>query len=136
MARPASEHPTGLELQILKILWDRAPLMVRDVRRALAEMGRDIAHTSVITTLNTMVDKRFLKRRKQGKAFLFSPRVERDKVCERMLGDMVNRVFDGSVKAVVLGLFDCAELNAADLKELRRLINHRVKVKEHRNERG
>ncbi len=133
MARPASEHPTGLELQILKILWDRAPLMVRDVRRALAEMGRDIAHTSVITTLNTMVDKRFLKRKKQGKAFLFSPRVERDEVCEQMLGDMVNRVFDGSVKAVVLGLFDCAELNAADLKELRRLISQ--KAKEQTNER-
>ena len=133
MARPASGHPTGLELQILKVLWDRAPLMVRDVRRALAEMGRDIAHTSVITTLNTMVDKRFLKRRKQGKAFLFSPRVERDEVCSQMLGDMVNRVFDGSAKAVVLGLFDYAELNAADLRELRRLVNQ--KVKERQNER-
>ena len=133
MARPASGHPTGLELQILKVLWDRAPLMVRDVRRALAEMGRDIAHTSVITTLNTMVDKRFLKRRKQGNAFLFSPRVERDDVCVQMLGDIVNRVFDGSAKAVVLGLFDCAELDAADLKELRRLVNQ--KVKERQNER-
>ena len=39
MARPASKHPTGLELQILKVLWDRGPLMVRDVRRALADMG-------------------------------------------------------------------------------------------------
>ncbi len=127
MARPASEHPTGLELQILKILWDRAPLMVRDVRRELAETGRDIAHTSVITTLNTMVDKRFLKRKKQGNAFLFSPSVEQATVCEQMLGDMVNRVFDGSVKAVVLGLFDHAELNATDLKELRRLINRKAK---------
>ena len=134
MARPASEHPTGLELQILKILWDRAPLMVRDVRRALAEMGRDIAHTSVITTLNTMVDKRFLKRKKQGNAFLFSPRIEQDTVREQMLGDMVNRVFDGSVKAVVLGLFDHAELNAADLKELRRLINQKAKERQDERE--
>ena len=133
MARPASAHPTGLELQILKILWDRAPLMVRDVRRALAEMGRDIAHTSVITTLNTMVDKRFLKRRKQGNAFLFSPSVERNEVRSQILGDMVNRVFDGSAKAVVLGLFDRAELNSADLKELRRLIDQ--KAKERQNER-
>ena len=134
MARPASEHPTRLELQILKVLWDRGPLKVRDVRRALAESGRDIAHTSVITTLNTMVDKGFLKRRKQGKAFLFSPRVARDAVCVQMLGDMVDRVFDGSAKAVVLGLFDCAELNAADLKELRRLINQKAKEREDERE--
>ena len=126
MARPASEHPTRLELQILKVLWDRGPLK--------AESGRDIAHTSVITTLNTMVDKGFLKRRKQGKAFLFSPRVERDEVCVQMLGDMVDRVFDGSAKAVVLGLFDCAELNAADLKELRRLINQKAKEREDERE--
>ena len=134
MARPASKHPTRLELQILKVLWDRGPLRVRDVRRALAERGRDIAHTSVITTLNTMVDKRFLKRRKQGKAFLFSPRVARDEVCAQILGDMVDRVFDGSAKAVVLGLFDCAELDAADLKELRHLINQKAKEREDERE--
>ena len=130
MARPSSVYPTDLELQILKILWDRAPLKVRDVRQTLADLGRDIAHTSVITTHNTMVDKRLLKRRKQGKALLFSPRVTRDEVCVQMLGDMVNRVFDGSAKAVMLGLFDCAELNASDLKELRRLINQEVKERQ------
>jgi BlaI family penicillinase repressor len=130
VARPASDHPTGLELQILKVLWDRGPLMVRDVRQALAETGRRIAHTSVITTLNTMVEKRYLKRKKQGKAFLFSPRVERDEVRGQMLGDMVNRVFDGSAKAVVLGLFVCDALDAAELKELRRLVNQKAKERQ------
>ncbi|MFM7723925.1 MAG: BlaI/MecI/CopY family transcriptional regulator, partial [Bacteroidota bacterium] len=47
--------------RILKILWQHSPLPVRDVRDALAEQGRDLAHTSVITTLNTMVGKRYLK---------------------------------------------------------------------------
>lgn len=127
MARPAAEHPTELELQILKILWERAPLLVRDVRRALADLGRDIAHTSVITTLNTMVDKRYLKRKKQGKAFLFEPRVNRRDVSERMLGDMVNRVFDGSPAAVVLSLFNVSEIDSEDLKELRSIINQKAK---------
>ena len=58
MPRPASEHPTDLELQILKILWDReTSLTVREIRDALAQDGRDLAHTSVITTLGTMVEK-------------------------------------------------------------------------------
>jgi predicted transcriptional regulator len=127
MARPAAEHPTELELQILKILWERAPLLVRDVREALANAGRDIAHTSVITTLNTMVDKRYLKRKKQGKAFLFEPRVSKPDVIERMLGDMVNRVFDGSPAAVVLSLFNVSEIDSDDLKELRKIINQKAK---------
>lgn len=92
MARPASEYPTELELQILKILWQRPPQPVRDVRDALAKQGRDLAHTSVITTLNTMVRKKYLKRTRQGKAYLFVLRVDLQKVCAGMLGDVVERI--------------------------------------------
>jgi len=127
MARPASEYPTELELQILKILWQRPPLPVRDVRDALAEQGRDLAHTSVITTLNTMVGKKYLKRTRQGKAYLFSPRVHQQEVCRGMLGDVVERVFDGSATAVMLALFDRAGLNPEELRDLRRLIDRKMK---------
>jgi BlaI family penicillinase repressor len=127
MARPASGHPTELELQILKILWHRSPLPVREVREGLANQGRAIAHTSVITTLNTMVGKRYLKRTKAGKAFLFVPRVSREQVSEGMLGDVVERVFDGSPSAVMVSLFHCAEIDEEELKELRRLINRKMK---------
>ena len=89
MARRSSEFPTELELQILKVLWGRGPLPVRDVRQGLAAAGRDLAHTSVITTLNVMVQKKYLKRRMQGKACVFTPRVTREEVSRTMLGDVV-----------------------------------------------
>lgn len=127
MARPVAEQPTELELQFLKILWEKSPQPVREIRDALAEAGRDIAHTSVITTLNTMVKKRILTRRKVGKAFLFSPRLTRDDVSQSVLGDVVNRVFDGSAKAVVLGIFEHNDINQNELKELRKLIDERMK---------
>ena len=127
MARVSGEQPTELELQFLKILWEKSPQPVRDVRDALARAGRDIAHTSVITTLNTMVKKRFLRREKEGKGFLFSPRVSRDEVSQKMLGDVVNRVFDGSATALMMGLFEHSDLDAGELKELRRLIDRKMK---------
>ena len=128
MARTASSHPTELELMILKILWQRSPLPVRDVRRALAAQGRELAHTSVITTLNKMFDKRYLKRERRGKEFLFAPRVEQQEVSQRMLGDVVSRVFDGSPSAVMLALFDCAEIDQSELDELRQILD--IKSKE------
>ena len=88
MARPASEHPTDLELQILKILWDRdISLTVREIRDALAEQGRDLAHTSVITTLGTMVEKGQLEKLDplQGKAFRFLPKLPQEEVSQKML---------------------------------------------------
>jgi len=127
VARSASEYPTELELQILKILWGKSPLLVREVRQVLADEGRDIAHTSVITTLNTMVTKKYLQRKKQGKSFLFTPRLQRQQVNEGMLGDVVQRVFDGSPTAVMLSLFNCAKVDEEELKELRRIINRKLK---------
>lgn len=130
MARPSSEHPTEMELQILKILWERAPLLVREVRQALAETGREIAHTSVITALNTMVEKQYLSRQKDGKSYLFAPLATRDQVSEGMLGDVVRRVFDGSPAAVMLSLFNCADVDEDELKQLRRIINRKMKEQE------
>ena len=127
MARPASEHPTELELEILKVLWERSPLPVRDVRQALADRGRPLAHTSVITTLNTMVSKSYLARTMDGKACLFAPRVSREDVSRRMLGDVVARVFDGSAKALMLSLFESSDLDRDELRELRRAIDQRAK---------
>jgi predicted transcriptional regulator len=127
MARPASKYPTELELQILKVLWGDAPALARDVQTALAEEGRELAKTSVITTLNTMVDKRYLTRRSQGNTYLFSPLISEEDVAERVLGDVVDRVFDGSTSAVLLKLFEVQDVDQEELKELRRIINRKLK---------
>ena len=127
MARRPTEHPTELELRILKILWNEAPLPVREIRRRLAEEGRELAHTSVITTLNKMFHRKQLRRTKQGNAFLFSPRVDRDAVSRQMLGDIVDRVFDGSASAAMLSLFDSSQIDEEEIRELRRLFNRKVK---------
>ena len=128
MARPGSEHPTELELEILKVLWKESPLPVREVRVRLEEQaGRTLSHSSVITMLNIMVRKGYLKRRKQGKAFLFTPKVERDNVAGGIMGDLLRRVYDGSPSAMVLNLIETVDLDADELAELRRLIGRKTK---------
>lgn len=127
MARPASKYPTDLELQILKVLWQQSPLLARDVQAALAGDGRDLAKTSIITTLNTMVAKRYLTRSKQGNTYLFSPKISESEVGNRVLGDVVERVFDGSTSAMLLKLFDVKDVDADELKELRKIIDQKLK---------
>jgi predicted transcriptional regulator len=121
--RPGSDYPTELELEILKVLWVESPLPVRDVRRRLEEKaGRTLTHSTVITMLNIMVRKGYLKRQKQGKALYFSPRVERER-----MGDLLARLFNGSPVAMVLNLLETADLDMDEMDELRRLINRKAK---------
>ncbi|MCA9065942.1 MAG: BlaI/MecI/CopY family transcriptional regulator [Planctomycetaceae bacterium] len=126
MPRAVSRYPTELELQFLKVLWQRAPLLARDVQAALADAGKKLAKTSVITTLNTMVRKKYLSRTKQGNSYLFSPRITEEQVAGRVLNDVVDRVFDGSTSAVMLSLFDARTLDRDELQELRQLIDQRL----------
>ena len=129
MAKLNSEHPTELELQILKVLWDEQPQTVREVRDALAKNGRELAHTTVITMLGTMVDKRQVEKLPPlvGKAFRFSPLIQRDEVSKGMLGDLVDRVFDGSAEAAMLSLFDVKELDEDEIAGLRKLLNKKMR---------
>ena len=128
MARPRSQHPTELELEILKILWDDSPLPVREVRARLeAEANRPLAHSSVITMLNIMHRKGFLRRRKEGKSFWFAPKVNKENVTGRIMGDLLSRLFNDSPSAMVLNLLETADLDADELDALRKLITRKAK---------
>ena len=127
MARPASRHPTEFELQLLKLLWRQSPMLAREVQAGLTQFGRDLAKTTVITTLNTMVEKKYLTRKKRGNTYLFSAKITEEQVTTVVLGDVVDRVFDGSTSAVLLKLFDVKKIDDEELKELRRIINRKLK---------
>ncbi|MEL6105850.1 MAG: BlaI/MecI/CopY family transcriptional regulator [Planctomycetota bacterium] len=127
MARPASRHPTELELQILKILWQNEECSAQQVRGRLEEEGRSLARTSVVTTLNVMTDKGLASRSLRGKAYFFSAAVAKQDVSTNMLTDLVARVFDGSAQAVILNLIESEQIDDEELRSLRRLINRKRK---------
>jgi len=127
MARPSSSHPTDLELEILKILWQAGPQTVDEVRRALAARDRELTHSSVITVMNIMVKKKYLKRQKVSRAFQYQPCVSDKEVHRGMLGNLVDRVFQGSATAVMLELLETNDLDEAEIKEIRRMINRKAR---------
>jgi BlaI family penicillinase repressor len=136
MARPASQHPTELELEILKVLWRDGPNPVRHVREALAGAGRELAYTSVMTVMNIMADKGYVKRNKNpkdgGGGYVYHPQVKEQATTGRMLMDLVDRAFDGSAAAAMVNLLRSAEVSDEELKQLRELIQRKAKQKDAR----
>ncbi len=80
---PALGH---LETTVLEILWDRGESNVHEVSELL---GRPLAYTTVMTTLDRLYKKGLLERRKSERAFLYSPRFSRQQWQQKRAGDFV-----------------------------------------------
>lgn len=126
VARPASKHPTELELEILKVLWDAGPLSGRQIRDRLATV-RELTYTSVMTVLGIMEEKRYVTRKRVGGNYVYSARLSREAASGRMLRDLVDRVFGGSAATAMLNLLEASDVDADELRQLRELIQRKAK---------
>ena len=122
MARPRQDQPTPAELEILKVLWERGTLAVREVMEALNAEGRERAYTTVMSLLNVMTEKGLLKRTPQGRAFVYTAKSPRERTLGQMLGDLLGRAFEGSPSALVAQLLDEANPTQEELDEIRKTI--------------
>jgi len=121
MVRPKSEHPTPGELEVLKILWDRGPSTVRQVMDLLNRRRRR-HYTSVMSLLGVMTEKRLLRRRPSGRAFVYEARVGRQQTLGRIVEDVVGRVFEGSASALVANLLGRSSPSPEEMEAIRRTI--------------
>jgi BlaI family transcriptional regulator, penicillinase repressor len=119
MPRPKSAHPTPAEVEILRILWARGPCTVREVMDALP---RERAYTSVMSLMNVMTEKKLLCRAPEGRAFRYSARFRPDQTQRKMLGDLLQRVFEGSASALVARLLEQSRPSPGELNAIQTLI--------------
>lgn len=122
MARPASPHPTEGELELLQILWEIQPAGLGDIRARLQEK-RPVATTTVATMLKVMREKGLAKRTQGRRGYLWSSRVSRQAVSNRLLRSLLDRVFDGSAQRLVAHLLESRRLSDADRDAIRQLID-------------
>ena len=75
-----------LELKVMEVLWAHGESNVHDV---VARLGRPLAYTTVMTTLDRLFKKHLLLRRKSDRAFLYAPRCTRLEWERKRAGDFV-----------------------------------------------
>jgi predicted transcriptional regulator len=97
-------HVLGdLETAVMEVLWDKPQQTVTEVERRL-QSRRDIAHTTVLTTLDRLHRKGYLLREKRGKAFLYTPRLAREEF-ERGVAEEVLSALLREFRAPALSAF-------------------------------
>src|SRR6188472_696714 len=110
------------ELQIMRVVWDRGRVTVRDVYEAL-RTRRQVAYTTVMTMMSILDQKGFLKKIPgEERAFVYEPARSRQTVMRAMVNEFVDRVFGGSANPLMLHLIEDKHVTEKDLDELRRAI--------------
>jgi len=112
---------TDGELRLMRVLWDKGQATVGEVVDALSTPPKP-AYNTVLTLLRIMEKKGYVSHRKDGRAFIFVPMVDRADASRSALHTLVNRFFDGSPRLLMLNLLEDAQLSPEALKQLKERI--------------
>jgi BlaI family transcriptional regulator, penicillinase repressor len=121
MPRPTSSQPTEVELQILRILWNQGPCTARQIHNHLTKV-RDTNYSTTVKMLSVMLDKRLVKRDAEVRPQVFRPMATQVHTQQRMLKDLIQRVYDGSAGSLVLQALASRRASPEELSEIRRLL--------------
>jgi predicted transcriptional regulator len=125
MARRRRPALGAQELAIMKVVWRRGDVSVREVYETLRER-RPVAYTTVMTMMNTVEAKGYLKKTLDGRAYRYRPAVPESRVVTAMVREFVERVFDGSAGPLLAHLVSETSLSKKEREELRRLIDETI----------
>jgi BlaI family transcriptional regulator, penicillinase repressor len=113
--------PTNAELEILTVLWSIGPATVRDVYEVIRRR-RSAQYSTVLKFMQIMAEKGLVRRDEKQRAHVYAPARSREWTQQQLAGDLMERAFSGSAKALLVGALSAKKATRAELAELRKLL--------------
>jgi predicted transcriptional regulator len=104
----------------MDVLWEKGQATVAEVTAALPPPP--IAYNSVLTTMRILEQKGYVTHEEQGRAFVYSPVVEREAAAQNAVGHVLSRFFDNSSGELALRLIENERPSPGELARLKALI--------------
>ncbi|HEX8494446.1 MAG TPA: BlaI/MecI/CopY family transcriptional regulator [Pyrinomonadaceae bacterium] len=122
MPRQSTPRPTDSELDILRVLWQRGPSTVREVYETLNEK-RPTGYTTVLKLMQIMTEKELVRRNEEQRAHVYEASLPQEQTQQLLIGDLLERVFDGSAKKLVMQALSSQKASAEELSEIREMLD-------------
>jgi BlaI family transcriptional regulator, penicillinase repressor len=116
------EQLSDVQLAFMRALWSQPGSSVAQVKEFLASEGRELAPTTVATQLGRLEKKGVVAHEVEGRQFCYRALFTEEQVQRSVLTRVTEALFGGDVTALVHQLLDHDDVSAADLAEVRRLI--------------
>lgn len=110
------------EMEVLNHVWELGEATVKEVRKRILK-DRDVAYTTIMTVMQNLTDKGYLKYYKDGVTYVYSPAMEPESVRSNLIKDLITKVFKGSPKELVQTLVNSENLSEKDLTEIKSMID-------------
>ena len=111
------------ELEVMSILWRLGSASVTEVRDAIDE---DLAYTSVLSALQTLEEKGYVRHEPEGRAYRYYPLVEAERAGGSALARIRDAIFHGSAERMFAQLVSDEKLSKDELERMRRLLADRI----------
>jgi predicted transcriptional regulator len=113
--------PTAAEMEILSLLWEKAPQTVKEIHDQLKDK-RDTGYTTTLKIMQVMVTKGFLTRNLDNKSHLYYPALEQGKTRGKILDSLLDNAFGGSAAKLVMQVLGNHQASREELDKIKAFI--------------
>jgi BlaI family penicillinase repressor len=129
MKKSKPGKPTDAELTILKVLWRCGASTVREVWEQISPDKRT-GYTTVLKLLQIMIQIGLVQRNETARSHVYEATVTEDQTQRQAVGHLLERVFSGSARKLVLQALSIKRASPAELEEIRQLLDDMEKERE------
>lgn len=126
MPRKKSPILTDHELRLMEVLWRRKRATVADVVEHLAPPP--LAYSTVLTTMRTLEQKGYITHEEEGRAYVYTPAIERNDAAKSAVHHLLDRFFGNSPGALAVTLLDETPLSDHDVVQIQRALTRKRKA--------
>lgn len=119
-----SKHPkpTDSELNILRILWEKGPLTVREVHDNL-DATRQKGYTTTLKLMQIMTEKGLVKRDESQRAHIYDAQIRQQDTQQNIVRDLLDQVFNGSTTSLVMQALSAKKASVEDIEKIRKMLD-------------
>ena len=112
------------ELEVMSVLWRLGSATVTEVRE---QLETDLAYTSVLSALQTLEEKGYVRHEPEGRAYRYFAVVGAERAGGSALARIRDAIFHGSAERMFAQLVSDRKLGREELERMRRLLADRLK---------
>ena len=122
MSKKSLPRPTGAELELLRVLWERGPSTVREIHEVLSP-EKETGYTTTLKILQKMTEKGLVQRDASQRSHIYKAACQAEETQRQLVRDLLNRAFGGSPGKLVVQALSEETASAEELAKIRQMLD-------------